>query len=194
MRTEKLALHAAINSGVLAFADGFFRVVTHVGDGLVPTLLALLFLVFCGIRPFLMMGLGCGLGAIVVQLVKRLILPDMDRPAMFRDQLPGMHWVAGIDWHHHNSFPSGHTAAAFGMCLALVVILGRRSAAVPLLLLAALIGYSRIHLSQHFTEDVFVGSLIGTAISYGVYRWLYRPDAPAWTTRGPLWGRGGGRK
>ncbi|MDX9750737.1 MAG: phosphatase PAP2 family protein [Flavobacteriales bacterium] len=193
LTTGRLELHAAVNDGTLAFADDFFRVITHVGDGLVPVVLAVLLFLFKGVRAFLMMGVGCGLGAIVVQALKRLVFSDVYRPSRFMAEMPDMHWVPGIELHGHLSFPSGHTTAAFGMCFALVVVLRRRAWALPLLVLAALVGLSRVHLSQHFTEDVVAGSVIGTGTAYLVYRLLYADGLPAWVRRGPMGRRAEGR-
>ena len=41
-------------------------------------------------------------------------------------------------------------------------------------LTAVLIGFSRIYLSQHFFEDVFVGTIIGTVVTFLIYFWLDR--------------------
>ena len=43
-----------------------------------------------------------------------------------------------------------------------------------LLLIGALINYSRIYLGVHYLSDVFVGTLLGLLISYLVYRFIYR--------------------
>ena len=43
---------------------------------------------------------------------------------------------------------------------------------VLLLVLAALGGFSRIYLSQHFLMDVCVGSLIGISVPYVLYRFF----------------------
>jgi membrane-associated phospholipid phosphatase len=170
----KLALHTAINAHHTPVLDHFFRVVTHLGDGLVPTALALLFLIFRDLRSFLMMGLSCGLSALVVQFLKRVVFDGMDRPGKFREALGSMHWVDGIDLNYHNSFPSGHSTAAFAMCLALAVIFARPRLAVLLALLAGVLAFSRVYLSQHFTEDILAGSALGTLGGVVVHWWLYR--------------------
>ncbi len=186
LSTQKLELHRAVNNGDLAFADTFLRAATHLGDGLVPTVLAVVLLFARGMRPFLMMALGCGVSAIIVQVLKRTVYAGMDRPFMYADELSGMHWVPGLELHHHFSFPSGHSAAAFSMAMALTAIVGRRGWAMLLLAGAVMVAFSRVHLSQHFLQDVLVGSVIGTAISYLVYRCLYHSQAPAWTRGRPV--------
>jgi len=61
------------------------------------------------------------------------------------------------------SFPSGHTAAA----VAFATGVGRQAplAAVPLHLLAATVGYSRVHTGVHFPGDVVAGGVIGAVIA-----------------------------
>ena len=67
------------------------------------------------------------------------------------------------------SFPSGHSAAAF--CVVGVLYGAKiRELFWPVLVLAILIGFSRLYLYVHFPTDVFVGALCGFAIGYGVWR------------------------
>lgn len=184
---DKLVLHAVINAYHAPLLDGFFGTVTHLADGVVPTVLALSLLFFRDVRSFLMMGLGCGVGAIVVQLLKRQVFPHMHRPAMFREELGDMDWVSGIDLHNHFSFPSGHATAAFGMCLALAVVSGRRRWGAVLAVAASVLAFSRVYLSQHFLEDAIAGAVLGTGASLLVYRWLYVSpfSRKAWLGRRP---------
>jgi undecaprenyl-diphosphatase len=59
----------------------------------------------------------------------------------------------------HGSFPSGHTATTFA--LAAIVSWHFPLWAVPLFLLAAVIGYSRVYVGVHFLSDVIVAAVIG---------------------------------
>jgi membrane-associated phospholipid phosphatase len=60
-----------------------------------------------------------------------------------------------------SSFPSGHTATAFGFAAAVSADYPALSA--PLLGLAGLVGYSRIHAGVHYPADVVGGGLVGIA-------------------------------
>lgn len=59
----------------------------------------------------------------------------------------------------HGSFPSGHTATTFA--LATVLAWHFPLWALPLLVLAAAIGYSRVYVGVHFLSDVGVAAAIG---------------------------------
>lgn len=64
------------------------------------------------------------------------------------------------------SFPSGHTFSSFAA--ATVIALGNKKLGIPALVLAAMIGFSRLYLYVHFPTDVlggmFLGILLGTAV------------------------------
>jgi membrane-associated phospholipid phosphatase len=67
-----------------------------------------------------------------------------------------------------NSFPSGHTSAAFSLFICLALITPRKWA--PLWVVSAwAVAYSRIYLSQHFLEDVLLGSVIGLFSTIAIY-------------------------
>lgn len=172
--------HGPLQDRVLALA-------TNLADGITVTLVALCFLPV-GWRPFLMVGLPAVISALITQLLKRTAFADVDRPVEFLLQMPGLPLVEGVTMNHHNSFPSGHTTAAFSMCLGLAVVIGRPRWALVLCVVATLLGFSRIHLSQHFLEDVVVGAVIGTITAWAVYRWLYGPQASIapWLDRRPF--------
>jgi undecaprenyl-diphosphatase len=61
---------------------------------------------------------------------------------------------------HDCSFPSGHTAASFVMCVS--VSLAFPWIASILIPVACLVGWSRIYLGYHYPADVAVGACIGT--------------------------------
>lgn len=62
------------------------------------------------------------------------------------------------------SFPSGHTTAAFTMAIS--TLLFYQSLGVFLLLIAFLIGLSRMYLGVHYPSDVIMGALIGTVFPF----------------------------
>jgi undecaprenyl-diphosphatase len=61
-----------------------------------------------------------------------------------------------------SSFPSGHTASAFGFATA--VTADYPLLAAPLFGLATIVGYSRVHTGVHFPTDVIGGAILGVAV------------------------------
>jgi len=174
LTTGKLALHAAINAHHTAFFDLFFSLATHLADGILPVLLTVLLLFLRDVRSALMMGFGAGLSAIAVQLLKHRVFPHMHRPGKFREGLGDMLWVEGVELNNHFSFPSGHATAAFSMCMALAIVIGRPRWGVAMALVAAVLSFSRVYLSQHFTQDILAGAALGMVVTFLVYLWLYK--------------------
>ena len=67
------------------------------------------------------------------------------------------------------SFPSGHSSAAFASATALLASLpgkNRRRWGILLLILAALIAFSRLYVGVHYPTDVLCGILIGILCGY----------------------------
>jgi undecaprenyl-diphosphatase len=67
------------------------------------------------------------------------------------------------------AMPSGHTARAFAMT-ALIALWTRSRGGVALLVVATLIGLSRIYLGLHWPSDVLVGALVGILFALIMYR------------------------
>ncbi|MBO9449910.1 phosphatase PAP2 family protein [Tropicibacter sp. R16_0] len=66
-----------------------------------------------------------------------------------------------------NSFPSGHTAAAFSGAAFLQTRYGS-SYGVPAYLLASFVGYTRVRAEKHFSDDVLAGASIAM-----LSNWMY---------------------
>ncbi|MFT5920550.1 MAG: membrane-associated phospholipid phosphatase, partial [Granulosicoccus sp.] len=152
-------LHLTLNQLHWPIADSFFQYLTHLGSGLVPTIVAVA-LLFSNLRWALTIGIANAFTSIIVQSAKHGLFSHMKRPtALLSDQL---YLPPNIDFHAHNSFPSGHSATAFCLGMCLLFMTTNRKLAIPVFFLFALTAYSRVYLSQHFTGDVAVGSIIGT--------------------------------
>jgi membrane-associated phospholipid phosphatase len=78
------------------------------------------------------------------------------------------------------TFPSGHTNTAFASAVLLVGLVGRRW--WPALLVAGVVGWSRLYLGVHFPSDVVTGALLGSGFAVAVVvatRRMRRPQPAA---------------
>lgn len=59
------------------------------------------------------------------------------------------------------SFPSGHTACSFAAAYAYYLCLPKKKWGIAALVLAGLIGFSRLYVGVHYPTDVIGGALVG---------------------------------
>ena len=65
-----------------------------------------------------------------------------------------------------NSFPSGHTCAAFAAGLSWARALPQKGERIFVVVLAVLMGLSRLYVGVHYPTDVLVGALIGALCAW----------------------------
>lgn len=148
--------------------DFAFNYLTDLGDGLFAAAIAVMLLLYC--RKFFWPAvLSFYVPAIITQVLKRLVFADHLRPGLRMKHLPDLHFVPGVTIHEYNSFPSGHSTSAFAVFLFLALISSRKPFGLLFLVVAILVGLSRIYLLQHFFEDVLTGSLIGVTCTTLIY-------------------------
>ena len=73
--------------------------------------------------------------------------------------------------HKANSFPSGHTQAAFTLAILLVIYVKKYYWFI--FAIAALMGISRIFMSMHFPSDILFGAYLGSLIPILLYKLYY---------------------
>ena len=171
----------ALDSAVLLFLQEVIRVgvlnplmvvYTHLGDaGLMWIALSLVMLFFpqtrrAGILSLCAMALGLVCNNL---LLKHLV--QRPRPYLVVAGLAPL-----IPPPDPNSFPSGHTCAAFASAIAWLFTLPRRWMKVTGIVLAALMGFSRMYVGVHFPTDVLVGGLVGSLCACLVYALSRRLD------------------
>jgi membrane-associated phospholipid phosphatase len=159
---SKAELHILSNKANGPFWDVFFKYATHLGDGAMIGVLTLI-LLFIKYRYALAFLAGSLVTSVVVNLLKKVFLGTVYRPSKYFElyETFQLHLVDGVKLHALQSFPSGHTATAFNLFFTLALLTKSNSLKLIFFLMAVIVGYSRVYLSQHFLQDIAVGSLIG---------------------------------
>lgn len=177
-------IYYAVNSMYSTWADTAAPYVTNMGDGLMAVGVTLLILLFSYRKAFIL-GTAYAVTSITAQILKHYF--DAPRPQLyFKTDLSRIHFVVGTQQLSLHSFPSGHTVSAFSAALVITYFCRNKLWGLPLFLMAALVGYSRMYLSQHFFEDVIAGSAIGVFVSA---MWLYWAEGRQFL-RSPKWHHG----
>lgn len=160
----KADLHLWLTSFNSPVADVFFHYYTYVGDFIPYLVIAgLLFYRYREALFILFSQLATGLISTIIKHSR-----NEPRPILyFKEYFPNimLHQIQGEHLYSTHSFPSGHTITAFAFFLALSFFTKRPSLHFLYFVLALLVGYSRIYLSQHFALDVLVGSFLGVSIT-----------------------------
>ncbi len=170
-------------------ADTFFANVTNLGDGAFMVIVAVLLLIrsyrfaLMGVVSFVVTGL-------LTTFLKQVVFPTALRPLKyFEHSTWHYHLINGLDIHSYNSFPSGHSMTAFAVFTLLALLDERKGRDWFLAMLAVVTAYSRVYLFQHFVADVWVGSLLGVAVSVATVLLLSRfweKNPKQWHERGLL--------
>lgn len=165
---EKGADILYINALHTPAADSLFKVLTKS----VEFPLIAIWMVIVGafhFRNSLFVAASTVFAGLIAQVLKHFVFSDVARPASFFQQKNDLNFVDGVEILHQYSFPSGHTAAAFSLCLALALIVQNRKIGALLFVSALLVAVSRVYLLQHFFRDVYAGAAVGVFASIATY-------------------------
>jgi len=162
-----------LNTYHSSFLDVFFKILTNLGDGVLSILLIITLFILKKRKKASTLLIAYASSGLLVQIMKRIF--DLPRPRLTLEQLNMSYpyFVSGVALHDHHSFPSGHTASAFALATVLVLVFKKHKISIPCIVIASLIGYSRIYLAQHFLIDVLVGMFLGTICALLGYYQVY---------------------
>jgi undecaprenyl-diphosphatase len=155
-----LRMRCAISPAAPRASRFAWTVITHFG-GTWPSLLAASapLIACCALHQASRLALATlVVSHLIVQVVKRTVVRG--RPAKVERSV---NLVREPDCF---SFPSGHSAAS--MSVALAYGTSFPAWAAPLLLVAAVVGFSRVRLGVHYPSDVLVGQLVAAATGAAV--------------------------
>ena len=158
--------------------DPLMKVYTQLGNtGMLFIVLGLVLLLFRSTRK-------AGFSALCAMLIGLVVVNFTIKPLVARERpwLVIENFVNLVPEKDPNSFPSGHTNAAFAFALAVCVSTPKRWLEVTAACMAVVMGLSRLYVGVHFPSDVLVGALVGSLCGL----------AGAWVV-GLVWDRLGSR-
>lgn len=138
-----------------SFMDGVAAFLSEVFDGgLLWLILCAVLLIFRRTRSTGVMVLAAmGVALLIGEFGMKNIFCRV-RPCVVDSSVP-----LAVDLPSSYSFPSGHTGSSFAAATAL--FLRNKKWGIPSLVLAAVIGLSRMYLFVHFPTDVLAGAVLG---------------------------------
>lgn len=110
------------------------------------------------------LGINTSVTLVITTLISKLIKTSVNRIRPFLKLSNLNIKKIGIDDY---SFPSGHTTAAFSMAISTALFY--HNIAIISIILACLVGISRMYLGVHYPTDVLVGSFLGSITSILMY-------------------------
>jgi membrane-associated phospholipid phosphatase len=159
----KSDIHIWFNQHHIGITDFFFKYYTNVGDGWFVVIVSVL-LLFYRYGLSLLVFATYAISGLMAQFFKRIIFSDSMRPVVFFHDKYNLHLVNGVSMNTTNSYPSGHTVSAFAMFLCFALATKNKYLQLLFFIMACLVGYSRIYLSQHFLADATAGSFLGVLV------------------------------
>ncbi len=158
-----------INQHHNTFLDFICRYFTHIGDGFFSVFIILL--LFAYNKSFaIAVSISYAISSGIAQGLKHVIFDDSMRPSVVMKNVY-LHFVDGVEILHQNSFPSGHTTAAFAAFTLFALFFRSRWLQLLFLLCAVFVAFTRIYLLQHFLSDIIAGSFIG--LTTATFTYLY---------------------
>ena len=137
----------------------FFTFITHLGDsGIFWIVLSLILCIFKRTRKA---GI-CGLFALLFSVTfNNAFLKNVVGRIRPYEIIPGLECI--VKHATDPSFPSGHTGASIAAATAYLKTLPKKFS-IPAMVVAILIGLSRLYIGIHYPTDVIAGAMTGAAL------------------------------
>jgi membrane-associated phospholipid phosphatase len=149
--------------------DALFPYLTYLGDGGLVVVVGVLLLVLNRRVGWLVL-ISFAISGLLSLFLKLVVFPERLRPLRYFEHSNWeYHVIKDLHINEYNSFPSGHTTSAFALFAMLALVWRQKAWGWVCVLMAAVAGYSRVYLFQHFVEDAFAGALLGTITSVVLY-------------------------
>lgn len=129
---------------------------TRLGDsGFIWIVISVIFMLT---KKYRKTGFSAGLALLIGFIVCNIVMKNAfarTRPYCFNDAVTLL-----ISAPKDFSFPSGHTCSSFAVAATMLFTMQKRFA-VPAVILAFVIAFSRLYLYVHYPSDVIVGAAVG---------------------------------
>lgn len=163
-----------------------FRFVTDLGDATGYVVVVLLILLGCAVVRARSLGMATcarvatvahacvfvlaslAASAVVLHLIKFSLGRFRPRALIESDTYGIAVFTAG---YLNSSFPSGHSQVVGALAAALIFVYPRYD--LLYVLVAVLVGYSRVVTGDHYPSDVMAGLFLGAAAAVLIKRWVY---------------------
>ncbi len=175
---NRIDAHLWVNQYHHTFFDYFFYLLTKSVEFWSCLIIYLLIATLKNYKYALIGLISYATSGLITQILKRNVFDD-DRPTYLIEHLRLIPKHFNFEQHHHFSFPSGHTTAAFALFLFLALI-SKKKWGWLFGLLACITAFSRVYLSQHFFIDILFGSLIGTTTTIIIFYLLNKKSFGEW--------------
>lgn len=158
-------LLVAIQGLRLAWLDPIVSIYTKLGDaGLLWIIMSIVFLLNKRTRR-------AGALALLAMVLGLLVTNITIKPLVERAR-PWLDWpiVPLVTEKDPNSFPSGHTCAAFAAGMIWMRALPWRWGRIAAVVAAVLMGLSRLYVGVHYPTDVLAGAVIGSLCAWAAWK------------------------
>ena len=160
-------IQANMQSGFMDIAMPLITLLSE--DGIFWMVLATILLLFPKQRRSgLGMWFALAMGLIICNMILKPLVGRI-RPYDFQELYNGVTIKLLISGLSDNTFPSGHTIAAFEASVALLC--GNKKLGIPAVIMAVLVAFSRLYLYVHYPTDVFASIILGSILAVIGY-WL----------------------